>query len=412
MTGATDAAAVRLDLVSQAFKTDPFPTLAGMRALGPVIRVRLPLFGRVWIATTHDTVGGLLRDHHRFVQHPGAAGHRWMAAALRWLPGPLGTNMLLRDPPDHRRLRALVESAFQRQSVEALRPRLLALADQALDRLADEARRSPGGVDLLAHFARPFPLAVISELLGLPPEHRPDFTRWAARLSTASGPAGIVWALLTGVRRLMRYVREEVRRQRRQPRDGLLAALIEAEEAGDRLSEDELVAMVFLLLAAGHETTLHQIAGSVLTLLDHPSELAALTADWALVDSAVEELLRHVSFAQVFKPRYAREDTELGGQAIRRGQMLFGCLAAANSDPAVFPDPERLDLRRHPNRHAAFGAGIHYCLGATLARVEIGIALRRLFERFPDLRLAMPRARVRYAARSGTRALTALPVRW
>ena len=210
----------------------------------------------------------------------------------------------------------------------------------------------------------------------------------------------------------MRYVREEFRRQSVQPRGGLMAALIEAEEAGDRLSEDELVAMVFLLLAAGHETTLHQIALSVLTLLDHPQQLAELTADWGLADSAAQELLRYVSFAQVSKPRYAREDTEFYGQPIRRGQMLFACLAAANSDPAVFEDPERLDIHRQPNRHLAFGAGIHVCLGAKLARVETAIALERLFTRFPGLQLAIPRSQVRFSARIGTRGLVALPVKW
>jgi hypothetical protein len=160
-----------------------------------------------------------------------------------------------------------------------------------------------------------------------------------------------------------RFVREEFRRQVRQPRGGLMAALIEAEEAGHRLSEDELVAMVFLLLAAGHETTLHQIACSVLTLLDRPERRAELLADWSLIDSAVQELLRYVSFAQVTKPRYAGEDTEFRGREIRRGQMVFGCLAAANSDPTVFESPNRLDSRRHPNRHLAFGAAIHFCLG-------------------------------------------------
>src|SRR5262245_57464825 len=296
-----------------------------MRELGPVIRIRFPLFGTVWMATTYDAVNDLLRDHRRFVQNPAAAGNRWMGALVGWLPGslrPLATNMLLRDPPDHRRLRGLVDQAFQRQSVEALRPRLEALADEALDRLAVQASRSSGGVDLLAHFARPFPLAVICEMLGLPPEDRPKFTRWASSFSSSTSIPGIFWGLLTGVRKLMLYVREEFRRQTRHPRGGLMAALIQAEEAGDRLSEDELVAMVFLLLAAGHETTLHQIAGSVLTLLDHPQQLAELTADWGLADSAAQELLRYLSFAQITKPRYAREDTEFCGQPIRRGQKI------------------------------------------------------------------------------------------
>jgi cytochrome P450 len=403
----------RLDLESQAFKRDPFPTLARMRALGPVIRVRMPIIGKVWLATTYDAVNDLLRDHHRFVQNPATAGNRLMGGIVRWLPRdlrPLATNMLLRDQPDHRRLRSLVDQAFQRASVEALRPRLEVLADEALDRMAHQAARSSGGVDLVAHFARPFPLAVICELLGLPPEDRPKFTRWAASFSTASTPLAIVRGL-AGLRMMMRYVRDEIQRQARRPRGGLLAALIQVEEAGDRLSEDELAAMVFLLLAAGHHTTLHQIAGSVLMLLDHPEQLRQLTADWRLADSAAQELLRYLSFAQVTKPRYAREDTEFCGQAIHRGQILLGCLASANSDP-VFESPERLDIHRQPNRHVAFGIGIHVCLGAMLARVEIAIALERLFTRFPNLRLAVPRSEIRFTPRFGTRGLVALPVTW
>lgn len=407
--------AAEFDLTSQAFKNNPFPTLARMRELGPVIRARFPLFGKVWLATTYEAVNDLLRDHHRFGNSPITAGNRWMGTIVRWLPGPLkplSTHMLLRDPPDHRRLRGLVDQAFQRQSIEALRPRLEALADEALDRLEARAARAGGVVDLLAEFARPFPLAVICEMLGLPPEDRPKFTRWASHFASTSSMAGILWGLFTGLRSLVVYCREEFRRQSRHPRGGLIAALIDAEEHGHRLSEDELVAMVFLLLAAGHETTLHQITMSVLTLLDHPRQLAELKADWGLADSAAQELLRYVTFAQVTKPRYAVEDTGFHGHTVRRGQMIFACLATANSDPGVFDHPERLDLRRHPNRHVAFGAGIHVCLGAKLARVEVAIALQRLFTRFPKLRVAVPRSRLRFSARFGSRALLALPVRW
>jgi cytochrome P450 len=405
---------IRLDLQTQECKQNPFATLAALRAQGPLVRARIAIFGKMWLATTYESVNDLLRDHHRFVQNPAAAGNRWMAGLFRWLPRtlrPITTNMLLRDPPDHRRLRSLVDQAFLRQSIEDLRPRLVALADDALDEFARQADRNGGGIDLIAHFARPFPLAVICELLGLPPEDRPKFSHWAAGFSTASTLPAIVWAI-SGLGKMMRYVREEIKRQTSRPRDGLLAALIQAEEAGDRLSEDELVAMVFLLLAAGHHTTLNQIACSVLTLLDHPDALGELKSDWSLADSAAQELLRHVSFAQVTKPRFAIEDTEFCGQTIRRGQMLMGCLAAANSDPAVFEKPERLDIRRHPNRHLAFGTGIHVCLGAMLARVETSIAIERLFTRFPNLRLAVDRGQVRYVPRFGTRSLVALPVTW
>jgi cytochrome P450 len=383
-----------------------------MRELGPVIRARLPLFGTVWLATTNDAVHDLLRDHRRFVQSPAAAGNRWMRALIRWLPRtlqPLSTNMLLRDEPDHRRLRHLVERAFRVRSIEALRPRLEILADQTADALQQEASRAPHGVDLLTHFSRPFPLAVICELLGLPAEDRPKFTRWASRFTTSNSLLGIVLAL-SGLRKTMNYLRAEIARQAQHPRDGLLAALIQAEEAGDRLSEEELLAMVFLLLAAGHETTLHQMTGSVLTLFDHPAQLRELTSDWTVVETAVPELLRHLSFAQISKPRFAQEDCTFRGQAVRRGEMIFACLAAANSDPAVFENPEQLDLHREPNPHVAFGDGIHYCLGASLARAELEIGLRRLFTRFPNLRLAIPRSQIRFSRRPGMRSLVSLPV--
>ena len=408
----TDPPVLPVDLSSQAYKQNPFPTLARMRQLGPVIRTRLPPLGRVWLTTTYDAAHELLRDHRRFVTSPMTAGNRWMSAIFRWLPRtlqPLSTNLLLRDEPDHRRLRHLVERAFRVRSVDAMRPRLEALADEAADRLQRAASRATDGIDLLAHFARPFPLAVICELLGLPPQDRPKFTRWAARFSTSSSVLGMVGGL-RGLAQTMRYVRAEIALQTEHPRDGLLAALIQAEEAGDRLNEDELLAMVFLLLVAGHETTLHQITGSVLLLLDHPEQLGELTADWALAECAVMELLRHLSFAQISKPRFAREDGPFCGQPIRRGQMLFACLAAANMDPAVFENPERLDLHRQPNHHLAFGEGIHYCLGASLARVEMEIALQRLFTRFPNLRLAIPRSQVTFSLRPGMRGVVSLPV--
>jgi cytochrome P450 len=214
-----------------------------------------------------------------------------------------------------------------------------------------------------------------------------------------------------GLSKLMGYLRGEIQRQRIEPAGGLLSALIEAEEAGDRLNEDELLAMAFLLLAAGHETTLHQIGCSVLALLDHPRAMRQWRDDPSLADSAVNELLRYVSFAQVAKPRYALEDTDFYDQRILRGQTIFACLASANADPSQFPEPERLDLARDAHRHLAFGSSIHYCLGATLARVETQIALRGLWERFPDLQLAIPRSQVRYSLRPGTRGLVALPVR-
>ena len=297
----SDPPPLRIDLSSQAYKQDPFPTLARMRQLGPVIRTRFPPFGAGWLTTTYDAAHDLLHDHRRFVQNPLTAGNRWMGAFIRWLPRtlrPLSTNMLLRDEPDHRRLRHLVDRAFRVRSVEALRPRLETLADEAADVLQREAARATHGVDLLAHFARPFPLAVICELLGLPPEDRPKFTRWATGFSTSSSLLSLALGL-RGLANTMRYVRDEIARQSTHPRDGLLAALIQAEEAGDRLSEDELVAMVFLLLVAGHETTLHQITGSVLLLLDHPDQLGALTAVFRVGVGVCPARIRYRALCQI-----------------------------------------------------------------------------------------------------------------
>jgi cytochrome P450 len=408
-----EAPVLHFDWTSQAFKRNPFPTLAKLREAGPLVRVRLAFFGKAWIATTYDSVNELLRDHHRFVQNPAAAGNRWMAGIMRWLPRslrPVASNMLLRDPPDHRRLRSLVDQAFQRHSVEVLRPRLVTLADEALDRFARRAAGAPRGADLVEEFARPFPLSVICELLGLPPDDRPTFSRWASQLNAVATP----WAVCSwcwGLSRMLRYVRAEIQRQSARPREGLLAALIQAEESGDRLNQDELVAMVFLLLAAGHHTTLHQIAASVLILLDHPEQLRELKADWSLAEGAVQELLRYLSFAQVSKPRYARADTEFCGRQILRGDLLLACLAAANSDPTVFPEPERFDIHRDAGRHVGFGAGIHFCLGAKLARAETEIALERLFTRYPDLQLAVPRDEIQFSPRFGIRGVVELPVR-
>jgi len=322
---------------------------------------------------------------------------------------PLMSNMLLRDEPDHRRLRSLVEQAFLRRSVDEMRPRLEALAAEAADQLAEAAKNSPRGVDLIDHFARPFPLAVICELLGLPPEDRPQFTQWVSGVTASNGVLKLAW----GVRRLGRltqYIRDECRRQAQHPRGGLLSALIDAEEAGSRLTEDELVAMVFLLLVAGHETTLHQISSSVLAFLDHPPQRAEFMEDPRVGEPAVQELLRYVSLAQITKPRFAREDTEFYGQQIRRGEPLFGCLASANADPSRFPHPERLDFQRGAKGHVAFGAGIHACLGAKLARVELELALRLLFERCSGLRLAVPRSEIKFTGKHGMRALATLPV--
>ena len=396
-----------LDLVSQSFMRDPFPTLARLREAGPVVRVQLPFLGKAWVATTHEVVNEVLKDDRAFVRNAGNAGKPalfgrwWMPRTLRVLT----ETMIGHDDPDHRRLRRLVDQAFNRQSVESMRPRIGAICDGLLERVT-----GPGPADLMEGIARPLPLAVICELLGVPEEDRPNFRRWVKGLASATSLLGFMW-FLPGLFRLMRYFKRHFGQCRQHPRPGLMTALIQAEEGGDKLSENELLAMAFLLLFAGHETTVHLIGGGALALLEAPEQKARLTADWSLLPSAVEELLRFVCPAQISEERYASRDVQFHGQALRRGEVVVPMLASANSDPARFEHPERLDITRSPNPHVAFGTGAHFCLGAQLARIEAQVVIEKLFSRFPNLSLAVPSAALRYTGRIGLRALTALPVR-
>lgn len=405
-------AAARIDLVSDDFKRDPFSRCAALREAGPLLCARVPLLGECWLVTSHAAVGAVLKDAQHFAVDARNAG-RGRFDAIR-LPIPrslrsLADNMLGRDDPAHRRLRGLVERAFRRQSVGALRERIRALADERLDRLAGELARV-GTVDLVAELARPLPLAVICELLGLPASDHPRFARWASGLAGAASAIGMLRAM-PSLRRLTRYLRAEFARRRSEPGPGLVSALVEEEEAGERLSEDELLSMVFLLLLAGHETTANLIGGGALALLDPPRERGtAFGGEASAAATAVDELLRFVSPVQLTKPRYAVEPLELGGERIERGDVLLPMLVAANGDPAVFTAPERLDLERRPNPHLAFGTGVHSCLGLQLARAEAEIAFERLFARWPELRLAVPAGALRWTRRLGLRALVSLPV--
>jgi cytochrome P450 len=398
---------LNVDLTSQAFMRNPFPTLTRLREASPLVRVRLPFLGKTWMATTHDAVSEVLKDDRTFVRNPRNAGRQRFAGMPWWIPRTLrilSENMLGHDDPDHRRLRKLVDQAFNRQSVEGMRTHIGEICDGLLERMTG------GPVDLLEGLARPLPLAVICELLGLPEEDRPRFRQWARGLMSAISLWKLVW-FLPDLYRLVGYFKRHLEQCRRQPRPGLMTALVQAEQDGDRLSENELLAMAFLLLLAGHETTVHLLSGGILALMENPEQKARLLADWSLMPSAVEELLRFVCPVQMTKPRYASRALEFRGQSLGRGEVVIPSLSSANTDPARFASPERLDVGRSPNQHVAFGGGGHFCLGAQLARVEAQVVLQRVFTRFPNLSLAVPPSELRYTGRIGMRALTALPVR-
>ena len=396
------------DLKGQAFKRNPLPTFARMRDAGPVIPSRIPIFGPISFVTTYDAVSELLKSPDRFVVDARNTGNKRVMGVQWWMPRRirlLADNMLTNDDPTHRRLRKLVDKAFHGRSVEAYRGRIAELADRLIDELAASAEK-----DLVARFARALPLTVICEVLGLPIRDRPKLVRWMASFSQVNSPVGL-FRLLPAMGRLTKYLTAQFEERRREPRDDLITALVETEEEGDQLSEDELLALCFLLFVAGHETTTHLISGGVLALLQNQEQFELLKGDWSLAPSAVEELLRFVAPVQMTKPRFAIEDTEFAGQEIARGVPMTALLASANADPDAFEAPEQLDIQREKNRHMSFGGGPHFCLGWQLAKAEAEIALERLFFRYPGLALGLDESELRWTKRVGLRALTALPVK-
>ncbi len=398
----------KFDLISPDFKRNPIPTCAAMRAVGPVVPVRFPIIGQVSFVTTHASVEKLLKSPENFSVDFMRSGRSALATIVRWMPGPLrqlSENMLQKDDPEHRRLRKLVDGTFRRNEIDALRPRIEVIAEQLLDKL----EASDDG-DLLRHVARDLPLAVICELLGLPQSDRPKFTRWMASLSQANSAMGFA-RLFPAINRISRYLREKFEERRADPQDDLISALIHAEDDGDHLNDDELLAMCFILFVAGHETTTHLISGGVLALLQHPGQLEQLRGDPGRALSATDELLRFVSPVQMTKPRMPVADMEFEGVPVRKGQILMALLASANMDPDAFQNPETLDITREKNHHVALGAGPHFCLGAWLARTEMEIFLQRLLDRAPGLELRVSEAELRWVKGTGMRALKTLPVK-
>ncbi len=396
---------MKIDINSQEYFRDPAASLARLRTMGPVVEIRFPIVGKVWITTNQETAGRVLKDSETFTlrKNGGAiAGLRW------WMPGVIRTmadNMLTMDEPDHTRLRGIVDEAFRRRAILDMEPRIRAIADELANTLFADG--SPA--DLVDRYARRVPLAVICELLGLPLHDRPRFMKWTNRLLNITNAAGF-FGLIPTMYVMKRYLGGQLEAARRDGGEGLIAELIRVEREGGRISPDEMVAMVFLLLGAGTETTTHLISGSAFELLRDPKLRDWLEEDWSRANMAIEEFLRFVSPVQFSKPRFVRKDVELDGVRLKAGERVMAMVAAANMDPAANDAPERLDLTRRPNRHMAFGTGIHFCLGHQLARIEGKCALEALLTRWPKLALAVPEDQIRWRERPGIRALASLPV--
>jgi cytochrome P450 PksS len=399
-----------VDIACREFKADPYPFYARLRAEAPVYRVNIPTGETVWLITRYDDVAMVLNDE-RFIKNwsqavtpEQEANQVWARKLfrLKWLRW-LRLSMLHLDPPDHTRLRALVNKAFTPRLIEQMRERIQRLADMLLDNVQDRGR-----MDLIRDYALPMPTTIIAEMLGVPVEDRHKFHRWSRALFASS-----TWQLLKAIPNalaLLHYVRQIIKKRRAHPRDDLVSALALAEQAGDTLSEEELLAMVVLLLVAGHETTVNLIGNGALALLEHPEQMEKLRNEPTLIKSAVEELLRYTSPVEMATERYAREDVNVAGVTIRRGEMVSPVLASANRDERQFPNADVLDLGREPNRHLSFGFGTHFCLGASLARLEGQIALGTLLRRVLDLRLRVTTSALRWRPGLITRGLEALPV--
>jgi cytochrome P450 len=395
----------RFDFRRQDYLKNPDRGLKELRAAGPLVKVRFPIVGKTWITTTSDMAGRVLKDNATFTMRKDGtlAGLRW------WMPRSIRTlavSMLSMDEPDHSRLRGIVDEAFRRRAILDMEPRILTIADA----LATELFADGSPADVVERYARKLPLAVICELLGLPAADRPRFIAWANSLTRLTGAVSFL-RLLGGLAAMKGYLAGRLQAARADGGEGLIADLVCVEKAGGRISAEEMLAMVFLLLGAGSETTTHLISGSVYELLKAPQLRDWLAADWSRVNLAVEEFLRFVSPVQFSKPRFVGRDLEIDGVALKKGDRIMAMLAAANSDPAANAHPETLDLARKPNYHLSFGTGIHFCLGHQLARIEAKCALEALFKRWPRLELAVPAEDIRWRPRPGLRAIAALPVR-
>jgi cytochrome P450 len=384
---------------------DPHAVHARMHAAGPVTSAAMPDGFTGWFVTGYDDARAALNDQRLCKDWrkltPGSASDDDSAGAEQML----SRHMLNTDPPDHTRLRKLVSKAFTARRVADLRPRVELRTSELLD---DLAARPEDVTDLLEAFAFPLPVIVISELLGVPAADRDKFRAWSAAAVSSVASEEEMYAAGT---EMIAYFTALLDRKRHNGGDDLLSALVQASEDGDRLSVPELISMVFLLLVAGHETTVNLIASGTLTLLLDPAAHARLHSDRSLLPAAVEEMLRYTSPVNHATLRFTTEPTLVAGTEIPAGQVVVVALSSANRDPARFACPASFDIDRDTSGHIAFGHGIHYCLGAPLARLEAEVAFGGLLDRFPAMTLAVPEADLRWRPSTLIHGLQALPVR-
>ncbi len=377
-----------------------------MRQDDPIYAHRSPGGGTIWYITRFAEVTAVLKDNEHFVKD---VGHTLLPNAKKPRKSSLNRlineNMLFADPPDHTRLRALVNQAFTPRRVEQLAGRVQQITNELLAAITPAVE-----TDLIARFALPMPVRIIAELLGIPPEDQAQVADWSQAIISPGSRDLNYSARKRKVRAFVAYLQRMFVLRQQAPQDDLISALVQAEEAGERLNEAELSSMVALLLVTGHETTVNLLGNGALALLNHPEQLAILRERPVLWETAVEELLRFDGPVETSTTRWVRVDFEFMGHQMRRGDVVRVVLASANRDASQFAQPDEVDVTRSDNRHLAFGMGIHYCLGAPLARLEGQIGLHTLFDTFPNLHLAVPANELEWRSGVLFRGLKALPV--
>ncbi|MEO1290628.1 MAG: cytochrome P450 [Chloroflexota bacterium] len=376
-----------INLSSRHFVDNKFAYYHWLREEAPVYKGKISVLN-VYFVSRYDDCVSLLKDP-RFARKRETAigGEDWISKVTPKSVKLLLSGMINQDEPEHRRLRTLVHKAFTPRALKKLETRIESLTHELLDQ---HDTHTP--FDLKQEYALPIPVTMISEMMGVGDDDIHTFQEGVSALVRGADGWGVIPLMLWQLPKLTKLLRRLVVEKRQNPSDDILSHLVHAEENGDQLNDDELVTMAFVLITAGYETTVHLISNAVVTLLQHPEQLAKLQANSDLMPSAIEEIMRFAGSVHGTEMNYASEDITWHGVTIPRGAATIPLLGAANRDPNIFDNPDVFDITRSPNKHLGFGQGIHYCLGAPLARIETQIALRTLFERFPDVHLTDPDA--------------------
>lgn len=374
---------VNLDLSSPEFKKNAHEIYKQLRENDPLHEIKMPDGQRAWLTTRYDDAVQTLKDNERFTKNLRSLSPEEYAAIMPEKEMDLiSRQMLSTDPPDHTRLRSIVSKAFSPQMIEEMNDEIQRITDDLIDKIQEK-----GSLEVIEDFAFPLPIIVISQMMGIPEDDHYLFKKWSNDFIESANNREKMKDAFPSIQAFRSYIEELIAERRKNPGSDLISMLIHAHDSGDKLTAEELSSTIWLLIVAGHETTVNLIGNGLLALLENPDQLRLWQSDQSLTPSSIEELLRYYSPVEIATARWASRDFTWQGKNVSKGDLIFVGLAAANRDPEQFEDPDRLDITRMKNKHIAFGNGIHFCLGAPLARLEGKIALSTLIRRLPNLRI-------------------------